>query len=194
MEAQLFAVGTVPEWTTPAWYAGRETAPHLEQAGHRDRLMLTAEFVSLAVAMGARDVVDLGAGDGGLLSIVAGVERWGYDLQQTNVDAAARRHVNVSLLDVVQDAVAVSWADCVVVTEMLEHLIDPHKFVRAMYESPARFLVASSPHTETATSHYEFHTWAWDCAGYQAMIEAAGWRVVRVATAWICQVVLATKP
>src|SRR4051812_29850682 len=97
MEARLFPEGQPPEWTTPEWYAGREAAPHLEQEGHRERLLLTATFIEQAINEGATDIVDLGAGDGGLLSLFRNDLRvdWlhGYDLQQTNVDAAAVRGV-----------------------------------------------------------------------------------------------------
>jgi hypothetical protein len=41
-EWRLFDEGTVPEYTQPEWYVGREHAPHLEQGGHRERLMVAA--------------------------------------------------------------------------------------------------------------------------------------------------------
>lgn len=195
-EWRLFEPGTIPDWTTPHWYAGREAAPHLEQDGHRDRLLLTAEMVRVARSLGASSVVDLGAGDGGLLSLVGGV-RWGYDLQQTNVDAAAARHEAVDLLDVVaswpRDAGPYGTADIVVATEFLEHLLDPHAMVRRIAATRARFLVASSPFTETDQAHYEFHTFAWDEVGYRALLEDNGWRVLRQERAWIAQVVLAER-
>jgi hypothetical protein len=81
-------------------------------------------------------------------------------------------------------------ADCVVATEFLEHLVDPHGMSRAVHRSGAKWMVASSPYTETADSHYDYHLWAWDQAGYAAMLTGAGWRIVRQGTAWICQVVL----
>lgn len=187
MEARLFDPAAPPEWVTADWYAGREHAPHLEQDGHRERLMLAAEYVSYARRAGAETVVDLGAGDGGLLSQLP-QPRWGYDLQPTNVEAAARRGVNVILRDVVADG----WtaADVTVATEFLEHLIDPHGMAARIRESGSRWLVASSPYMETAETHYEFHLWAWDIDGYRAMLESAGWQVRAWGTRWICQVML----
>jgi len=202
MEARLFPEGTVPEWTTPEWYAGRETAPHLEQEGHRERLLLSARFIEDALARGGHNVLDVGAGDGGLLSLVAdktpGVA-YGFDLQQTNVDAAVSRGADVRLVDAVAeddwagDVWESSTSTVLVATEMLEHLVDPHAFVRLMHDSGAKWLVASSPYTETAESHYEFHTWAWDLAGYRALLENNGWTVLRQDTAWISQVLLAER-
>jgi 2-polyprenyl-3-methyl-5-hydroxy-6-metoxy-1,4-benzoquinol methylase len=204
MEARLFPEGEPPEWTTPEWYAGRETAPHLEQEGHRDRLLLTANMVEQAIVEGAKNIIDLGAGDGGLLSLFPMYSsKWqlesiyGYDLQQSNVDAAEKRGVQVDLLDVVNtyDWLDDVWTETVVVaTEMLEHLVDPHQFVQNLKKfTRAEWLVASSPYTETAESHYEFHTWAWDLEGYRALLENNGWEVVRQETAWISQVLLARR-
>lgn len=199
-EWRLFPEGTVPEYTTAAWYAGRERAPHLEQGGgHTERLIETAAQVHAAAKeYGLRTVSDLGAGDGGLLSLLERppiVSCWGYDLQQTNVDGAVNdRGVRVELGDVVDG----EWYDpdldnrdgtivvgqIVVCTEMLEHLIDPHGFVRRIAQRarwPERdpVLVASSPWMERPGNAYEFHTWAWNQDGYRALLEQGGFEVVR---------------
>lgn len=188
MEARLFEEGTVPECTTPEWYAGRERAPHLEEGAHQARLHRTNELVRGFIddAGAGYTVVDLGAGDGGLLQLVATnppdglVDAFGYDLQQTNVAGAAERGVDVRLGDCV--AGEISWGTVLcrriaVATEMLEHLVDPHTFV-AKIGAEADYLVASSPYTETAESHYAFHTWAWDFAGYEDLLRQNGWRPV----------------
>ena len=199
MEARLFAEGTVPEWTTPEWYAGREAAPHLEQEGHCERLLLSADMASsVAGEPELSAVVDLGAGDGGLLSMLKSRYHvaYGYDLQQSNVDAARERDVTVFLRDVVNDLAIdeLVGVDTVIATEMLEHLIDPHGFVRSLaFEDGPQYLVASSPYIETAESHYEFHTWAWDLVGYRELLENNGWRVLRQETVWISQVLLAER-
>lgn len=199
-EWRLFEPGTVPLWTTAAWYAGRATAPHVDEAAHRGRLELARDCVLDAIqAYGCESVVDLGCGDGGLLSLIAERDEgatvtWGYDLQQSNVDAAhAKRPLtDVFYGDVVNDPHGVEWADCAIATEMLEHLVDPHQFVRWVGQH-ARVIVASSPFTETAVSHYEFHTWAWDVEGYRALIERAGYRVARHQTVDMFQVVLGVE-
>lgn len=194
-EWRLFDEGTTPEYASAEWYAGRESAPHLEQDGHRERLQLTAAMVANAVQLGARDICDLGAGDGGLLQAVrecgVTVPAWGYDLQPSNVAAAAERGVSVELADVlIQD---VRFADLLVAAEIIEHLLDPHGFVASLAATGARWLVASSPYVETPESHYEFHLWAWDLAGYLRLLEDHGWRVLRQETVWISQVLLAER-
>lgn len=181
MEARLFDPADLPPWTTAAWYAERERAPHLEQGIHQGRLHLARDFIVQAwEPHGA--VVDLGAGDGGLLQLlyadgaVPGAQAWGYDLQQTNLLGAIERGVQVQYLDVVAHPELVNWAPIAVATEMIEHLVDPHAFVRSVR---SEVLVASSPVNETAESYYAFHLWAWDMEGYAALLEQGGFTVDR---------------
>lgn len=189
MEVRFFEPGTVPEWTTPEWYAQRDRAPHLEQDGHRGRLLLAADFAQQAVrGFDLHSVSDMGSGDGGLLSLMPSwLTAWGYDLQLTNVAGACERGVDVRFGDALSGDV--EWGDLAVCTEMLEHLIDPHAFVRSI---PSRAIVASSPDGETLDSRYEFHTWGWDMPGYRALIEQGGFEVVRHETIGF-QVILGVK-
>lgn len=199
---QLFPDGAVPAHTTAAWYATRERAPHLEQDAHRDRLAAAARHVHNAAATyGLHTVSDLGAGDGGLLTLLQEppvTECWGYDLTPANIRAARReRHVDVQLGDVVQGwrqgaadgpTVPIRWGEISVATEMLEHLLDPHALVRAV-AGRSRVLVASSPWTERPGTAYEFHTWAWDQDGYRALLEQGGFDVVAHETCGVFQIV-----
>jgi len=196
-EIRLFEEGTIPECTTPEWYKGREHAPHLEEYGHRDRLLQASAYARQAVAdYGLSRIVDMGAGDGGLLSTLADldVKFEGYDLQQTNVDAAlANRGLHLEVRDIVANPPA-WYGNCetgVIATEMLEHLVDPHGFLRSI---PAKVIVASSPWSETVGPAYEFHTWAWDNEGYRALLEQAGFEVVAQNNISIFQVWLAARP
>jgi hypothetical protein len=205
-EWQLFEPGTVPEHVTAAWYRDRESAPHVDQPEHHGRLLLACDLAEDAVLHhDCRSIVDLGCGDGGLLTLLAerlsdeatmgnDVPLWGYDLAPANVRAARERRGldTVSCLDVVSDPNAVTWGELAIVTEMLEHLLDPHAFVRAIARR-SRFLVASSPYVETDRSHYDFHTWAWDEAGYDALLEQGGFQVIQRERWSIFQVVLAAR-
>jgi len=192
-EHRLFPQGTVPEYTRPGWYADRERAPHLEQPGHRERLFRAAHSVlASAIELRLDTAVDLGAGDGGLLSLLLGHTQlratWGYDLQPSNVTAARTdRAVDVRLGDVVDGAI--EWGDIAVATEMLEHLVDPHAFVRRIAEH-SRVLIASSPWGETPDDHYEFHAWAWDHDGYVALLEQAGYGIRAHTTVGSFQVIV----
>lgn len=198
MEARLFPEGTVPEYCTAEWYAGRDSAPHVDEPLHRPRLELAAHHVrQIAHSLGLRSLSDLGAGDGGLLWLLrqSGLNAWGYDLQQTNCDAAEARGVAVQLRDVLADP-SIVFGDIAVTTEMLEHLVDPHAFVRRLLDAERgpRAVAASSPRTETAEHHYEFHTWAWDMTGYRMLFEDQGWHVVRHDPCGMFQVLTAVRP
>lgn len=189
METRLFD-GDAPLHTTGEWYAQRDRAPHLEQPEHRERLLLAADMANEAIReLRLGSASDMGCGDGGLLTLIQGVERWGYDLQPTNVAGGRSRDVDVRLGDAMSDAA--EWGDLAVCTEMLEHLIDPHSFVASI---PSRAVVASSPATETAEGHYEFHTWAWDEPGYRALFQTAGFTVERHERSGMFQVLLAVRP
>ena len=191
-EWRLFDEGTVPEHTTPGWYTGRDHAPHLEE-GHRPRMLAAATLVAQAAfTHGLRTVVDLGSGDGGLLSLIGpGLKAWGYDLTPANVEAAKHRDVDVRYGDVLADPV--EWADIAVCTEMLEHLVDPHTFLRTVLAN-CRAVVASSPRDERPGHAYEFHTWAWDFDGYRMLFEQAGWKVQRQRSVDRFQVILGVRP
>jgi 2-polyprenyl-3-methyl-5-hydroxy-6-metoxy-1,4-benzoquinol methylase len=169
----LYDPADPPAFFTPEWHDGRDRAPHLEQAVHQERLRTAATLVARHIEQGARSVVDLGCGDGGLLSLIGPLaECWGYDLMPANIAAARQeRHVEAWHKDFVNDSIR--WADVAVCTEVLEHLEDPHKMV-ARIAGHARRVVASSPSEETADSHDEVHAWAWDPDGYRAMFESAG--------------------
>jgi hypothetical protein len=189
-EWRLFEEGTIPECTTAAWYDGRETAPHLEQTAHRARLIRSAELVGQAAfAQRLTTLVDLGSGDGGLLSLLGPrIRGWGYDLAPANVTAAKDRGVDVRHGDVLTDQL--EWGQIAVATEMLEHLVDPHAFVRTIAEhSPV--LVCSSPWQERPGHAYEFHTWAFDFDGYRALVEQGGFTVQRHEAVGPFQVMLA---
>ena len=190
MEWKFF--DTESEFTTAEWYKDREAAHHLEEGGHNGRLLVACEFVKQAITLGAKSVVDLGCGDGGLLQLIKDVEikSWGYDLQPKNVEHAVNvRGVDARYTNFNSDEI--EYGDIAIMTEVLEHMLDPHKVVR---ELPSKFLIASSPYTETDIYHYEFHIWEWDSEGYDALITQGGYKIINkiLVDGW-SQVVLAVK-
>jgi 2-polyprenyl-3-methyl-5-hydroxy-6-metoxy-1,4-benzoquinol methylase len=193
-EYRFFDPACPPEWTTPAWYAGRARAPHLEESEQRHRMDLAADFIGDAVIdYRVRSLSDMGAGDGGLLWLVRHIpiDAWGYDLQRTNVEGAKERDVKVTKADVVNDQ-DLRWGELVVVTEVLEHLTCPHCFV-AHIPPTSRVVVASTPDGETPEKHYEFHLWGWDMEGFRTMFEDRGWAVVRHETDGQTQVLMGVR-
>jgi trans-aconitate methyltransferase len=176
MEWRLFDEGTVPYFTTAEFFAGHPWIEPGNQIGHAERIaMVTAETLALLVAHPEiRSVSDLGCGDGSFLAgLPAGLPAWGYDAGLGNVEAAQAAGLDVRRADILTDPL--HYGDLIVCTEVLEHLADPHAFVRRL---PAGWLIATSPANETDTWHYEHHAWAWDRAGYRQLFEDAGWTVV----------------
>jgi 2-polyprenyl-3-methyl-5-hydroxy-6-metoxy-1,4-benzoquinol methylase len=180
MEYKLFE-GDVPFVSTAEFHRDRERAPHLEQSAHVARLYAAAEFVR-KVGKGLT-VSDLGCGDGGLLSLIMGDVHfaWGYDFQPSNAEGWAQRGVNASQLDVFNgDWDEVAFGNVVIMTEVLEHLADPHGILRRLHaEQNVNHIVASSPRNETPESHSPEHAWAWDPAGYAKLFEDTGWHVTQ---------------
>jgi 2-polyprenyl-3-methyl-5-hydroxy-6-metoxy-1,4-benzoquinol methylase len=189
----------VPQVSTFAFHRDRERAPHLEQPAHQGRLYRAADFVALAVAeLGGEDIriSDLGCGDGGLLSLIKGLpgtKSWGYDFAPANAAGWKERGVTARALDVFgQDWDQVQTGHVVVMTEVLEHLADPHGVLRRLHtpEGPRR-LVCSSPWNESPGMHDACHAWAWDLEGYTALLQQAGWTIDRHEQTGMFQVVLA---
>jgi len=184
-EYRLFDPSAPPAWLDSRWWTDTPNCNHLDgvtAAAHRPRLTASAaRAVELAEQAGTRRIVDLGCGDGGLLSLLPAeyrAESYGYEIITDSVRHAAEvRGVDVRHADVLRDPLQLG--PVVTATEMLEHLEDPHGFVKRLRDDPAtRVMVASSPRLETPEVHCDNHAWAWDMAGYEAMFVEAGWRVV----------------
>lgn len=184
MTEYRFFTEDVPFVSTAEFHKDRERAPHLEQNMHIPRLFAAAELIRRI----ARDhptlkVSDLGCGDGGLLSLIQNDVKiaWGYDFAPANVAGWAERGVAARHLDIFNaqwdEAV---FGDLVVMTEVLEHLADPHGILKRLYaEEEVRWVVASSPRNETPESHSGEHAWAWDVEGYVNLFETTGWHVTQ---------------
>jgi 2-polyprenyl-3-methyl-5-hydroxy-6-metoxy-1,4-benzoquinol methylase len=199
-EHRLFDPAAPPAWLDSRWWTETPNCNHLDGEtafAHRPRLEAAAKSaVRCAELAGTQQIVDVGAGDGGLLSLLPEPYRslsYGYEIITDSVRHAGEvRGVEVRRADVLRDELALG--PVVTATEMLEHLDDPHGFVKRLYESPdTRFMVASSPQFETPEVHCDNHAWAWDMAGYEAMFVAAGWNVVENSTVDWYQVLTVTK-
>lgn len=193
MEAKLFEGES--HVSTFAFHEHRERAPHWEQPWQRPRMDRAVAYVNhAATTMNVRSVVDLGCGDGGIVAAIRdlGLDVIGYDFQPSNADGWKERGVDEICF--AKNFVEAWWQipgpDLYVITEVLEHLLDPHEMVRRMHARRA-MVVASSPCTETFESHDECHAWAWDIGGYWKMFTDAGFHIIEQTQVGMFQVLLA---
>src|SRR5690242_20241070 len=118
-------------------------------------------------------VSDLGCGDGGLLQVLGqdpNLAALGTDIAQAHRSGLAERGVSAEAIDVFNNLEnpAIQLGDIVVMTEVLEHLADPHGVLRWLgSRDEAEYIVCSSPWPETLHQHDECHAWAWDLQGYR---------------------------
>lgn len=185
--------GDVAPFTDDEFYRQREAAHHMEQEGHRDRLLKVLYFARHArEVLGCLTFSDLGCGDGGLVEAAAREDFniWGYDMQPKNIEyGLAHRIADIRLTNFQTDD-TVQYGECSILSEVLEHVSDPHGLVRDL---PSRVIIASSPYGETGDAHYEFHNWAWDDEGYAALIEQGGYEVYKHEHAWLSQIILGIR-
>jgi trans-aconitate methyltransferase len=125
-----------------------------------------------------RSVTDLGCGDGALLALLAtvmpaGLPMWGYEINAGDVAYARGRGLDVRQASILDPGL--EYGDLLIATEVLEHLADPEAFLRGL---PGKLLIVSSPSAETGDWHNPIHAWAWDMAGYSALLQRSGWTVL----------------
>jgi hypothetical protein len=193
VEHRLFDPADPPEWLDPEWWRDRPHCDHLGSptGAHVARLHAAAELAVKAAGpmpeLGGivTQIVDLGAGDGALLELVGRrPHAWGYEIIAEDITFARdvrkvevhNRNVRADLEKGGLSLGAPQYRNGVVVlTEVLEHMADPHGFLELLAARPeVRYVVSSSPHSETSEQHEWNHAWAWDPDGYRAMFEAAG--------------------
>lgn len=175
-EWRLFEAGTVPVWTTAEFFAAHPWVSPAHQAGHGQRTRMVAALVRRFVhSHPVESLVDLGCGDGSLLNLLRDlpVAMWGYDAGVENCERGWLANLDVRRADLFTDPI--EYGELIVASEVVEHLVDPHKFLAAL---PGERLVVSSPSAETGEWHYEHHAWAWDLDGYAQLVTDAGWTVV----------------
>jgi 2-polyprenyl-3-methyl-5-hydroxy-6-metoxy-1,4-benzoquinol methylase len=190
-EHRLFDPADPPEWLDPEWWRDRPHCDHLgSPTGAHVARLRAAERYARTAAIAARKgddvapVCDLGAGDGALLSLLPKSLRaksWGYDIIRADVEHAVQVR-EVEVLGPINVAATLATypaslrlSPVVVLTEVLEHMADPHGFLAKLHERPeVCYVVASSPFQETPEKHEWNHAWAWDTIGYEHMFRAAG--------------------
>ena len=180
--------------STYEYHKDRERAPHLEQPAHRPRLFEARNLVRRIPDYKKLLYSDLGCGDGGFLQLLHedGIEQaWGYDFCPANAAGWVERGVTAHAQDWTRQR---HLGQVVILTEVLEHLQDPHGELRRIARSgQTQWIVASSPANESDASHCESHSWAWDYEGFANLFTTNGWSIVKHTLADWSQLVLAWK-
>lgn len=165
------------------WYKDREMADHINQEGHRPRLMQVQDLLLQILEQSPElTICDFGCGNAGLIrEIQSKVNNviWGYDLQPSNIeDAHKKGNVNnVFYKDFIQDS-DIKYPDIAICTEVLEHLVDPDAFLVKLLENGVKYVIASSPDYETPSYHAPFHLWVFNGNSYMDMFIDSGWDVI----------------
>ncbi len=161
-------------YSSEEFHVDREAADHLHEDGHGARIRTVAGLVNaLFQEIGTeKSLIDYGCGNGGLLSLLEGDDLLGLDFCRANVNQAVELGRPVVFSNFVETSYR---SDVAVLSEVLEHMVDPHGFLKDLQTT---YLVASVPNGETPDSHYPYHLWGWDVEGFQKVLEGAGYEVM----------------
>lgn len=173
-----------------------EAADHINQweglanTGHAQRLYQSIDMIKKLIEQkNISSVTDFGCGNGGLLSKLIdykNIEYSGFDLIPQNIQYARKKYQlnNCYLYDFLNETYIyeekyddikykeneLKFNQMSIMTETLEHLEEPHKFLERTSKY-SKYLHASVPSNENQFSSYELHIWAWDEIGFRNMIE-----------------------
>lgn len=164
-------------------------ADHSINPLHTDRFDDSAALITKAAQLGATTWADYGCGAGALLSRVDGfTTKWGVDFWEGAAELGKTRGLTIKIADIESDVLEPS--DLASATEFLEHIGDPHGFLRNV---PCRWFVGSVPYHETSTNFDIAHVWVWDTDGYRSMVEQAGFKVIEHTWRGLGQHILAER-
>lgn len=178
-------------------------------ADHQLRTLVTGATIAW---LQPDSVFDPACGDGSIVAAADRVRPIGHaflaDVSEPNIDRLVRdrrtgwQYAIASIetfIDLPNQIGSAFYGDVdvIVLTEILEHLVNPD-VILAQAKQKARHLVASSPEMRPGqVDGNPEHIWMFDADGYREMLEAAGWQVVQHTTLrfnsdydfgiWVCR-------
>lgn len=196
MEWKLFDPENLPQVADPDFLRKQPWMRLESQPGFRERSTMVRDMVADVLRWCrpyVHGVTDLGCGDGEMLRTLTGdlaeagipVSRTtGYDIGASDVAYANKigpYEFRLANIDRDIDNLLINYLN--IMTEVLEHMTDPHGFLVKLKHRANRilgqtFLVATSPGSETGEWFNPIHLWAWDWEGYAKMFREAGWEII----------------
>ena len=181
----IFKYFDQPKFNDAAFYHDRPVSDHIHESGHRERLLRCLADVAFLfdIDKQSRSMTDLGCGNGGLMwefsKRFPDSPTWGYELSPLAVQYGKDHYrVDITHIDFVNALDdQLRFGDVIVMSEVLEHLIDPVAMLKRL-RGRSRWIVASCPSQEDDKQHYEFHLWAWDMGSFLRMFEKLGYQVI----------------
>jgi 2-polyprenyl-3-methyl-5-hydroxy-6-metoxy-1,4-benzoquinol methylase len=146
---------------------------------HIERALVTGAVIAW---LNPDSICDPACGDGAVLAEAYRLRPFGRavmaDFSKPNIDRlrpAFPHHKRVgTILDTLGAFSGTTIYDCIVLTEILEHLADPDEVLRVA-RSRGRTLVISTPIDETADYDNPEHLWGWGVEDIREMLATAGW-------------------
>jgi len=161
-------------------------------------------FDQLGVPVSTSSFLEIGCGSGGILLALKdrGADVRGYDLDPNRVAAGRAMVEEIEVGDALADETDMSAYDCVIVSNVLEHLSDPTGFVERLssrLECERTIVVIDVPNLEGAheySSHFaDFltisHLWYFTSLSLQALLERAGLATIHIFNRGVAMTVLA---
>lgn len=144
---------------------------HLRWEDHVRRVNATIDIGMLLLDGCIPDcAADLSCGDGTILDAIPSTRKIYGDLVSSHqLDVVGPIETTIHEIDEV---------DLMVSTETLEHLDDPDSVLKAIGEKTLMLLLSTPVNAWADGSNIE-HYWAWDTDAVGAMIESAGFRIVK---------------
>lgn len=144
---------------------------HRKWVDHHLRVDLTIALARWLARAGVRSAADLSCGNGAIIDALDAPNRYRGDF--------APGYPIVGPLE--ETLHQIPTVDLYICSETLEHVDDPAAVLK-LIRSKARSLVLSTP-VEAWNDPNEEHYWAWDRAGVEELLAAAGFEVAAYATA-----------
>ncbi len=151
---------------------------NFDSINHTVRALTTGALIA---AMKADTICDPACGDASILGVSWRIRPFTYahlaDISAAQIHEIHPEFPHEKRVANIEDTLnSIDKVDCIILTEILEHLVDPDSILR-LARTKGASLVASSPIGDPEFGRNEEHLWSWDELGYQQMLTDAGWNL-----------------